>query len=428
MIGIKKTFAIVLTLIFFNAKAQITDSLDLVNCRQQTIQNYPLNKDFNHNYEVNNLKIQNIKTIYLPVLNLTGQVYHVADVPHYVTNNPAIQIPQIGQDQYKVMLEARQVIYDGGLIKRQKAVEESSLMINNQSIETKLFSLNRQVNEIYFLILIFQEQQNLLKLTHKTLNEQLKVVSSGVKNGVLLPGDADVLKAEILKLEQSITELNAGKKNGLEILSLLMDTTFTEKVNLRTPTLKNPDDAQTINRPEYKLMQYQQNNLENVSRLNGVKRFPYFGAFGSIGYGYPGMNMLEDEAAIIYTFGLNLNWNIWDWNKNKREKQIFSVQSDMIITQREVFDKNLNIALSKEKNDIDKLSELLINDEKIIVLREKISRTKASQLKNGVITSTDYIREFNAETISKIKRTLHELQRLQAIVKYNTLKGNLSNE
>ena len=166
----KKIVTIIFLIISLNILAQKNDSLNIANCRQQTIQKYPLNKDFNHNIEVNNLKIQNIKIIYLPVLNLTGQVYHVADVPHYVTNNPAIQIPQIGQDQYKVMLEARQVIYDGGLIKRQKAVEESSLQINNQSIKTKLFSLNQQVNEIYFLILIFQEQQNLLKLTHKTLN------------------------------------------------------------------------------------------------------------------------------------------------------------------------------------------------------------------------------------------------------------------
>ncbi len=424
----KPKLIIFLILISFYTKAQKNDSLNLDYCRQQTTNNYPLNNDFSYNHKVNELKIQNIKTIYLPVLNLTGQVYHVADVPHYIADGPALQIPQIGQNQYKVMLEAKQVIYDGGLIKRQKAVQETTLQINNQTIESKLFSLNQQVNEIYFLILIFQEQQNLLKLTHKTLNEQLKVVSSGVKNGVLLPGDADVLKAEILKLEQSITELNAGKENGLEILSLLMDTSLTEEVNLITPNPLNSDFEQNINRPEHKLMQYQQNNLDNVSKLYSVKRFPYFGAFGSFGYGYPGMNMLEDKAAVIYTFGLNLSWNIWDWNKNKREKQIFSIQRDMINSQRELFDKNLNIALSKEKNEIDKLSELLITDKKIIVLQERISKAKASQLKNGVITSTDYIREFNAETMSKVKRTLHWLQRLQAIVKYNTLKGNILNE
>lgn len=417
-----------IVLLAFNVHAQEKDSLSLTDCRQQTLRKYPLTNDFDKNLKINELKIQNIKTVYLPVLNLTGQVIHVSDVPHYITDNPMIQIPQISQNQYKVMLEARQVIYDGGLTKRQKAVEESSLKVNDQSIEVKLFSLNQQVNEIYFLILIFQEQKELLRTTKRTMTEQLKVVESGVRNGVLLPGDADVLKAEILKVDQNITELVAGKKNGLEILSQLMDTSFVQDIDLQIPALQNPAEQQTVNRPELKLMELQQNSIENVSKLNNVKRFPYFGAFGSLGYGYPGMNMLDDNAAVIYTFGLNLSWNIWDWNKNKRERQIFTVQQDLINTQREVFDKNLNMALSKEKNEIEKLVDLLDNDEKIIALRERISKTKASQLKNGVITTTDYVKELNAETIAKISQSLHELQRLKAIVNYNTLKGNIEDE
>ena len=424
----KQILITILVLFAFNLYAQKTDSLKLNDCRQQTLRKYPLINDFDNNLKINELKIQNIKTVYLPVLHLTGQVIHVSDVPHYITDNPMIQIPQISQNQYKVMLEARQVIYDGGLTKRQKAVEESSLLVNNQSIEVKLFSLNRQVNEVYFLILIFQEQKALLQTTKGTMLEQLKVVESGVKNGVLLPGDADVLKAEILKIDQNITELHAGKKNGLEILSQLMDTSFVQDVDLQIPVLQNPAETQPVNRPELKLMELQQNSIENVSKLNSVKRFPYFGAFGSLGYGYPGMNMLDDNAAVIYTFGLNLSWNIWDWNKNKRERQIFTVQQDMINTQREVFDKNLDMALSKEKNEIEKLAELLDNDKQIIALRERISKTKASQLKNGVITTTDYVKELNAETIAKISQSLHELQRLKAIVNYNTLKGNLLNE
>lgn len=424
----KKILTILFLILYSNILAQETDSLSLSACRKQSLRKYPLTNDFANNLKINELKIQNIKTVYLPNLNLTGQIIHVSDVPHYVTDNPMIQVPQIGQDQYKVMIEARQVIYDGGLTKRQKAVEESSLQVNNLTIESKLFSLNQQVNEIYFLILIFQEQKILLQTTKKTMAEQLKIVESGVKNGILLPGDADVLKVEILKIDQNISELKAGKKNGLEILAQLMDTAFVQDVNLQIPIPQISGGQQNVNRPELKLMQYQQTNLENISKLNSVKRLPYFGAFGSFGYGYPGLNMLDDNAAIIYTFGLNLRWNIWDWNKNKREKQIFTVQQDLINTQREVFDKNLNMALSKEKNEIDKLLELLESDEKIIALRERISKTKTSQLKNGVITTTDYAKELNAETIAKINQKLHELQRLKAIVNYNTLKGNLGSE
>jgi len=419
-----KLLLLLILLMPVHIKAQ--DTLNLQYCRQRTISTYPLNQDFENNLKANELKIKNIKTIYYPVLNLTGQLIHVSDVPHYVSDNPLLQIPVIGNDQYKIMLEAKQVLFDGGLTKKQKTLEESSLAVQNKNTEVKLYALNEQINDVYFLILLFQEQKRLLELTRKTLNEQLKIVQSGVKNGVLLPGDADVLTAEILKTEQSISELDAGKNSGLEILSNLMDTSIASETYLDLPQINTVPENSVIKRPEYDLFSAQQKQLQNTAELNQVKRFPYIAAFGTFGYGYPGLNMLQDQADIIYTFGLNLSWTIWDWNKTKREKQIFAVQQDMINTQQEVFDKNLKTAITKEKNEIIKLNDLLEKDKKIIEIRQRISNTKASQLKNGVITSSEYIRELNNETMAKVSRSLHEIQRIQAIVRYNTLIGQLN--
>ncbi len=419
-----KLLLLLILLMPVHIKAQ--DTLNLQYCRQRTISTYPLNQDFENNLKANELKIKNIKTIYYPVLNLTGQLIHVSDVPHYVSDNPLLQIPVIGNDQYKIMLEAKQVLFDGGLTKKQKTLEESSLAVQNKNTEVKLYALNEQINDVYFLILLFQEQKRLLELTRKTLNEQLKIVQSGVKNGVLLPGDADVLTAEILKTEQSISELDAGKNSGLEILSNLMNTSIASETYLDLPQINTVPENSVIKRPEYDLFSAQQKQLQNTAELNQVKRFPYIAAFGTFGYGYPGLNMLQDQADIIYTFGLNLSWTIWDWNKTKREKQIFAVQQDMINTQQEVFDKNLKTAITKEKNEIIKLNDLLEKDKKIIEIRQRISNTKASQLKNGVITSSEYIRELNNETMAKVSRSLHEIQRIQAIVRYNTLIGQLN--
>ncbi len=55
-----------------------------------------------------------------------------------------------------------------------------------------------------------------------------------------------------------------------------------------------------------------------------------------------------------------------------------------------------------------------------------ITRTKESQLKNGVITTSAYIIELNAETQAKINKQLHEIQRLKEIVNMNTITGNIN--
>lgn len=419
---IKVLFAL---LLFSLALKGQSDSLFLEDCRNLTLERYPLTNDIDKNLETNQLKIQNIKTIYYPTLNLTGQYIHLADVPHLTVENPLFSIPVVGKDQYKIMLEARQIIYDGGLSKRLKDLETANLSVENQDVKVKLYNLNNQVNDVYFMILLFQEQENLLKLTRNNLKEQLKVVESGVRNGVLLPGDADVVKAEILKLDQKTTELHAGKTSGIEILSELMDSTLNQDITFVMPDYETLTSEVNINRPEYQLLQYQSEKLDKANRLNTAYRFPYVGLFGQFGYGYPGQNMLEDKANIIYTFGVNLSWNIWDWGKVKREKQINHVYQDKISTQREVFDKNLRIAINKEISNINKLDKTIQSDMEIIALRERITRTKESQLHNGVITSSEYIVELNAETQSKINMQLHEIQRLQAIVNKGTLTGDI---
>ncbi len=420
-----RRFLIVFALIFSMSSNAQNDSLTIETCRKFTLERYPLTKNVDNNLRSNTLKIQNIKTIYLPTLNLTGQFVHVADVPHMTIPNPMFNIPVLDKNQYKVQLEARQVIYDGGLTRRMKQLEEVSLKVDNQDVEVKLYSINEQLNEIYFLVLLFQEQEELLKLTRENLTEQLKVVESGVRNGVLLPGDADIIKAEILKLDQKTAELNAGKLSGFEILSELMDSVLSVDLKLAKPLDSPLEDEVEFNRPEYQLMQYQSEKLEKVNYLNGARRFPYVGLFGQFGYGYPGMNMFEDKADVIYSFGITFSWNIWDWGKIKREKQINHVMKDNISIQREVFDKNLKISVARVANNIKKLNATIKKDIEIIAIRERITRTKESQLENGVITSSAYIIELNAETQAKINKQLHEIQRLREIANMNMITGNL---
>jgi outer membrane protein TolC len=402
-----------------------SDSIDLESCRTLAIERYPLKGDLDKNLETSELKIQNIKSIYYPSLQLTGQYTHLADVPHVIFESSFFSLPIVGKDQYKVAIDARQIIYDGGLTKRRKELENVSLQTDNQDIEVKLYQLNDQVNELYFMILMFQEQNKLLGLTRTNLQEQLKTVESGVRNGVLMPGDADILKAEILKLEQQITELNAGKSSGIEMLSELMDTSLTTNISLISPVINVSSSDSAINRPEYKLLELQSEKINKMDHLNKAYRFPYLGLFGQFGYGYPGMNMIEDKANIIYSFGVNLSWTIWDWGKVKRESRMNRIMSDKISTQKALFDKSLNMSVIQETDKIKQLEQSIKSDDEIIALRERITGAKSSQLKNGVITSSEYIVELNAEMQAKINKELHVIQLLKSRTKLNTLKGNL---
>jgi outer membrane protein TolC len=152
---------------------------------------------------------------------------------------------------------------------------------------------------------------------------------------------------------------------------------------------------------------------------------PKLYAFGQLGYGRPGLNMLNNEFDDFYIVGATLKWNFWDWNKTKREKQVYAIQKSMVTTKRENFTKNLSIDLQNRKAAIQKLEEALKRDADIVTLRSGITQIAQSQLNNGVITTSDYLNELNAETQARINLETHKIQLEQAKVSYLLGMGGL---
>jgi outer membrane protein TolC len=85
---------------------------------------------------------------------------------------------------------------------------------------------------------------------------------------------------------------------------------------------------------------------------------------------------------------------------------------------------NIRAEMKKNQGDIDKYKDLIHSDDQIIVLRKQVKDASAAQLENGVITSSDYIREVNAEEQARQNQVLHRLQLLQAIIDQKTTTGN----
>jgi outer membrane protein TolC len=169
----------------------------------------------------------------------------------------------------------------------------------------------------------------------------------------------------------------------------------------------------------------QQNKLDASRKLLGVKTIPHLFAFGQLGYGRPGFDMLKNEFTDFYIVGAKLNWNFWDWNHTKKEKEILGIQNDILNTQKETFDKNIRIDLENKKAAITKAAKLIIGDEEIIGLRKKITTESSSQLDHGVITSTEYLSNLNAESQAELNLEIHKIQLIKAKIDYQATLGNL---
>ncbi len=399
-----------------------TETITLKDCQSWARQNYPSLKNMDIWEKVSTLNIENIHTNYLPGINLNGQASYQSAVTNVPINIPGINIPEVSKNQYKVYLDFKQTIWDGGLTAAQKELENAVLSKNLNSVETELYQLNEKISKLWFSVLFTKNNKQVIETQVATLNEKAKVIESGIKNGILEPYNLDIITAEIIGLKQNITEMETGIEASLKVLSILTgkEINSAENFELTNTELALNND---LNRPELGLFNSQSELLDVQSGLLDKIRKPKVFGFGQAGYGKPGLNMLSDDFDPYYLVGVGLNWKVSDWKKSKRDKQLLELQKEFIQTQEEVFLQNLSILLEQQELAIKKIKALILSDQQILKLREKITTSSASKLANGNITSTDYLQDMQAETIAKIKLETHKIQLVEAKTNYQILKG-----
>ena len=414
--------AIILILVFFTGQVFAQQEIALDSCYNWTRENYPNLKKVGIWEQLTALKKENMKTAYLPQLSLNGQATFQSDVTKVEAQNLPIEISPISKDQYKAFAEFRQSIWDGGISSANAEVEEAILKSNLSGLEVELYQLNEQVSQTFFTALAIDKQNMVLEAQIKALEVRLKEVRSGIENQVVEQSAGWELEAEILNMEQDRIQLQAGKRAAIKILSILTGKSFKENAGLKF-TVEDIQENGYISRPEKALFSSQRSQVEKQSELLSRTRNPKIFGFGQAGYGKPGLNMLNDDFDTYYLVGIGVSWNAFDWKRTNREKQILQLQSEMINRKEETFGQNINMLLVRQKEQIDKLKKLLETDEKMVSLRSNIVRTSASKLENETITTSDYIQDVQAETISLLNAELHQIQLNEAKEKYLLIQG-----
>jgi outer membrane protein TolC len=385
--------------------------------------NYPLIKQQDIYPMISSLKLKNLDKNYLPQMFLNGSASYQSDVTKISINMPGVKIPEVNKDNYKLTLDVNQMVYDGGITSAQKNIENAGLQIDKQNVTVSLYKLKENVIQLFFNILLLQENENQLKVVNDDLSGKLKTIESGVRNGVQLQTNADLIKIEILKIKQQLDETSNSRLANISMLGLFMNVKLNNDALFSAPkNLKEPTD-EVIIREELKLFDYQLNRLDQMKKISTGRNLPRLSVFGQAGYGRPGLNMLDPDFNDFYMIGARLSWNFWSWNQTKNEIKILDYQKEMINNQKEIFDKSLKISLEKEISDIRKYNDLIAEDQEIIMLRENVVKSYSSQLDNGVITANDYITQLTNKSNAILQFEYHKLMKSRAVVNYLYLIG-----
>lgn len=420
--AMKKWF---LSLVIFSnvVSAQSVDRLTLAQTYELAQKNYPVIKQKELVRQTANITIENLQKGYLPQFTVNGQATYQSDVTGFNISLGGINIQAPDKDQYKVIGDLNQIIYDGGVIRQQKVAAQLNADVQQQQVEVELYQLKDRINQVYLGILFFDEEIRQADLTKQDILSGIKRVEVQVKNGVALRSGLNQLKAELLQNDQRTIELQESRKGLIRTLALFLNQPLNEETIVFERPVVNVTIDSGISRPELKLYNDQSNLVLHQNKLITTKNLPRVSLFAQGGYGKPGLDFLKNESVWFYTGGVRFTWPFGGLYTIKKEKEQTEINKQMVDVQKETFILNTNTTLKRQQSEIEKYIQIEGRDEEIIDLREQVKKASLAQLENGVITADDYLRVVTEESQARQSLIIHQIQLLQAQINYQTTLG-----
>ncbi len=420
----KRYFFIGFLLISVAAQAQ-NAVYTLEKCYTLARQNYPLIKKHDLIARSSNYSIENAGKEWLPQFSVGGQATYQSQSINFqevLGAGTGRIIPPLSKDQYKIQAEVDQNIYDGGRIKNEKEMIGISEASEQQSLEVSLYQLNDRINQLYFSILLIDEQIRQNNINKDNFRSSVDKAKAAYDNGTALKSNVDEFLAEIATIEMANIDLAANRKAYTDMLSVFIGHPVDGNTQLIMPPQIVTDP--TIKRPELTLYDLNKKIYDIQDQQLKTSYLPKFDAFLQGAYGRPTLNFIDNDFGAWYIGGVRMVWDLGSLYTLKNNRSNLRINQEAVDIDKETFIYNTNLTLNKQNQDIIKYTSLLKQDETVISLRSSVAKAAKAQLENGVVTVHEYIAKTNDENLAKQSKILHEIQLIQAQYEYKNTTGN----
>ncbi len=403
--------------------SQQVDVITIDSCQLKAKANYPLIKQYDLIEQSTEYTLSNANKAYLPQVSLTA-------IGGYIINGlPTISAPgQPTPDPSKVqaigIVQINQILWDGGATRTQKEIAKASADMEKSNIDVSLFAIRERVNQVFFGILLIDEQLKQLDILNDNLSRNLEKVKLSMENGIAYQSDVDEMKAELLNLEQKRIEFVFTRKGYTQMLSLLTGQQLDDNVKLEQPVILENTQFFQNNRPELGLYANQLKLVEAQAEINKVTLMPKIGLLGAGIFIGPGISFGSSTINNLSIAGLNLSWEIDGLYKNSNNKNLDKIKSDRILNQQETFNFSNNLQLTQVASEIEKQKQIVVNDDEIVKLKSDITKSYQLKFDNGISSMNDLINAMNKESEACANQALHKVQLLMATYNYKTISGN----
>ena len=405
-------------------------SQTLEECQRAAEQNFPLIRQYGLIEKTTDLNVANIQKGWLPQVSASAQATLKSDVPAFpdefqkLYQQMGITMEGLERDQYRVGIDVQQTVYDGGNIKSQKEIARRQGELQSRQNEVTMYNVRRRVNEMYFSLLLVDEQIQLNADLQTVLEGNEKKLAAMLKGGTAAESDWKKVRAERLNVVQQMTGLKSQRTALVRMLSTFCAMEVNRLVKPEIPE----NTGSTVNlRPELKTIDAQLRLADAKEKALDATLMPRLGVFAQGYYGYPGYNMFEDMTGRKLSWngiiGARLTWNIGALYSRKNDKAKLQAERETAEANRERFLLDNKMEQIQQNENISRYRQLMTDDEEIISLRSSIRKAAESKLAHGIIDVNDLVREINSENKARVEQCIHEIEMLKEIYNLKITTG-----
>ncbi len=401
----------------------------LQECQQAAERNFPLIVQRELIARTAEATTAGLRNAWLPQISATAQATLQSDVAAWpsemqsLISQMGLELKGLKKDQYRIGIDVTQTLYDGGSISSQTEVARRQADVQSAQNEVNLYAVHRRVNEMYFGLLMLDEQIRLKGDLRSLLESNENKLASQLKHGAVAESDYNKVRAERLAAEQQIDDLAAQRHTLARLLGTLCGIGVEQ---VQKPAATQPSAAN--HRPELALVDAQLRLADAQQRSLDAALRPRISLFAQGFYGFPGYNLFDDMMHHRWSFGgmigARVSWNIGALYNRRCDKTKLQLQRLQAENSRDLFLLDNRLDSVQHSENIDRYRKQAQADNEIIALRTKVRKAAESKLQHGIFDVNDLVKEINNENAARIQQAVHELQMLKEIY---DLKYTLNN-
>jgi outer membrane protein TolC len=395
--------------------------LTIESCHQMARENFPLIRQYELIEQTQEYTLSNANKSYLPQLDITLIGGVISGLPSF--SMPGTEPSSASDFNAIAILQLNQTIWDGGMTKARKGIGTATAVVDKAALEVTLFELEKRVNNLFFGVLLLDEQLKQLQILRSTLQRNADRVKVAVENGTAFRSDVDEAMVEVINTSQKIETLRSNRDAYMQVLGAMTGHTFQKDEKLVVPTVDTDIIGLENKRPELALFQSQHDLLQAKNDIDQALVYPKIGILGFGAFIRPGAEFGTSTLQNVLVGGISINWSLGSLYRDGNNKKLTEVSMADVALREEAFLFNSNMEQTQMRIALKKYEKLIAQDREMLALKSRIKKAYDTKYENGICTMAELLNRTNEESMARQNLVVHEIEYLMKIYEYRNTLG-----